>query len=68
MALKCYCTGCGEDCSHAYGTWCGDPYHIGCIPERKRRTEYSDEEYNQRRAFAASSPLTERKRREWDLP
>lgn len=30
--IKMTCAGCGEDCSHAYGTWMGHPYHIGCIP------------------------------------
>jgi hypothetical protein len=35
--MKTYCTGCDEDCSHAYGTWMGDPYHFGCIPLRRKR-------------------------------
>ncbi len=39
--MKTYCIGCGEDCSHAYGTWHGDPYHFGCIPMRHRQRESS---------------------------
>lgn len=30
--MKTICTGCGKDCSHAYGTWKDAPYHISCIP------------------------------------
>jgi len=37
--MKAYCTGCGEDCSHAYGTYQGYPYHFGCIPMRRKRRE-----------------------------
>jgi hypothetical protein len=42
--MKAYCTGCGQDCSHAYGTWMGDPYHFGCIPARPKRRPRPDEE------------------------
>lgn len=35
--MKVECFGCGEDCSHAYATWRGDPYHFGCIPMRRAR-------------------------------
>lgn len=35
--MKTYCAGCGEDCSHAYGTWMGYPYHFSCIPERRKK-------------------------------
>lgn len=37
--MKVYCRGCGGDCSNAYGTWHGYPYHIMCIPgpTKKRR-------------------------------
>ncbi len=30
--MKTTCTACGLDCSHAYGTHKGDPYHFGCLP------------------------------------
>lgn len=38
MKVECY--GCGEDCSHAYGTYQGFPYHFGCLPVKRatRRT------------------------------
>lgn len=39
--MKVHCTGCGGDCSHAYGTWMGDPYHFGCIPMPRRRKKLS---------------------------
>lgn len=41
MSMKVQCVGCGEDCSHACGTWRGYPYHIACIPgpTKKRRDE-----------------------------
>ena len=29
------CPRCGEDCSHAYGTYKGYPFHIGCLPVTK---------------------------------
>ena len=32
MTMKVECQGCGQDCSNAYGTWKGWPYHIMCIP------------------------------------
>jgi len=41
MTMKCECTGCGGDCSQAYGTYQGDSYHFGCIPVRSRRRESS---------------------------
>lgn len=28
--MKVECAGCGDDCSHAYATWRGDPYHVMC--------------------------------------
>ena len=34
-----HCAGCGEDCSHAYGTWHGDAYHIGCIPGPSKKQQ-----------------------------
>ena len=37
--MKVYCEGCGQDCSHAYGTYEGYPYHIMCIPMRPKRDE-----------------------------
>lgn len=37
MTMKVQCTGCGEDCSHAYATWRGDPYHYGCIPAPEKK-------------------------------
>lgn len=38
------CTGCGEDCSHSYGTHKGYPYHFGCLPtSTKRRLPRHDE-------------------------
>lgn len=39
MTMRCECTGCGEDCSHAYGTYMGDPYHFGCIPAGRLRRD-----------------------------
>lgn len=36
--MKVECTGCGEDCSHAYGTHDGYPYHFGCIPAKRAAT------------------------------
>jgi len=32
MTMKVECYGCGEDCSHAYGTYNGYPCHFGCLP------------------------------------
>lgn len=26
------CRGCGRDCSRAYGTYEGYPYHFACLP------------------------------------
>ena len=37
MTMRCECTGCGEDCSHAYATHNGYPYHFGCLPEKPKR-------------------------------
>lgn len=34
--MKTFCTACGKDCSHAYGTWYGKPYHFGCIPAKRK--------------------------------
>lgn len=34
MTLKAQCTACGGDCSQAYGTYRGAPYHFGCIPAK----------------------------------
>lgn len=34
--MKVTCTGCGEDCSNAYATWHGGPYHVMCIPAPQR--------------------------------
>lgn len=34
--MKVECTGCGRDCSQAYGTHQGYPYHFGCIPARQK--------------------------------
>lgn len=28
------CTGCGQDCSRAYATWHGYPYHVSCLPTK----------------------------------
>jgi hypothetical protein len=36
MDGRTYCYGCGEDCTHAYGTHNGYPYHFGCIPMKKK--------------------------------
>ena len=33
--MRVECEGCGEECTNAYGTWNGYPYHITCIPMRK---------------------------------
>ena len=30
--MKAICFGCGDDCSHAYATHKGYPYHVGCLP------------------------------------
>ena len=47
MIMKVQCAGCGEDCSHAYATWKGDPYHFGCIPVKpKWKIETADERYD----------------------
>jgi hypothetical protein len=37
MTMKTECCGCGEDCSHAYGTYQGYPYHFGCLPTPNRK-------------------------------
>ncbi|HWX30132.1 MAG TPA: hypothetical protein VNZ53_22180 [Steroidobacteraceae bacterium] len=38
--MKVQCYGCGQDCSNAYGTHNGYPYHFGClpIPSKKKKT------------------------------
>lgn len=36
--MKIECAECGADCSHAYGTHNGLPYHFGCIPAPRRRS------------------------------
>lgn len=41
MTMRVECFGCGEDCSHAYATYLGDPYHFGCIPVRRNRRRES---------------------------
>lgn len=42
MTMRCECTGCGEDCSHAYGTFNGDPYHFSCLPAKQHRRRCAD--------------------------
>lgn len=37
MKVECY--GCGGDCSNAYGTYRGYPYHFGCLPDAKGRAQ-----------------------------
>lgn len=44
MTLQVDCYVCGGDCSHAYGTWCGYPCHIGCIPSKGTPPPDSDED------------------------
>jgi len=36
MTFKVECAGCGEDCSNAYCTHYGYPYHAMCLPVPKR--------------------------------
>lgn len=36
MTMRVECCECGEDCSHAYATHRGYPYHFGCLPLPKR--------------------------------
>lgn len=36
MTMKVECYGCGQDCSHAYGTYFGYPYHFGCLPVKRK--------------------------------
>ena len=55
MTMRCECTGCGEDCSHAYGTHNGYPYHFGCLPvtPKRRDPRLSDERFGLRRECSA---------------
>ena len=41
MSFKVECQGCGQDCSNAYGTWHGYPYHIMCIPAKNGKARTS---------------------------
>ena len=56
--IRAECAACGEDCSHAYATYNGEPYHFGCLPvkPKKQRTvlEFEGERY----------PLTYREERD----
>lgn len=42
--LEVYCVRCGEDCSNAYGTHWGYPYHFGCLPLTRNKPAFIDEE------------------------
>lgn len=37
--MEMTCTGCGRDCSNAYATWKGSPYHVGCIPAPRQMSK-----------------------------
>lgn len=51
--MKTICTSCGHDCSHAYATWHGDPYHFGCMPLPKNKPRPTDD----RKAVDAQTEL-----------
>jgi hypothetical protein len=34
--IKMECDACGKDCSNAYATYRGAPYHFSCIPMRNQ--------------------------------
>ena len=44
MTTKTECYGCGGDCSQAYGTHQGYPYHFGCLPTPKRKDSRTQSE------------------------
>ena len=43
--IQVECTRCGGDCSTAYGTYMGYPYHILCLPTKKAEKDDPDELY-----------------------
>ena len=49
--LTVECTRCGEDCSNAYGTHYGYPYHFGCLPLSKEKPEWVEAEEAGRKAL-----------------
>lgn len=39
--IEIECARCGEDCSRAYGTYNGYPFHLACLPTREDRHNWS---------------------------